>query len=157
ALFFLLTGAGISAVLNVSDEQLEQQSLETLQDSEGRDNHHAVGENIIEGSFTDVINNDGSLRDIVKNNEVTVINFFASWCDPCMTDTTAMNEYQINHENENIDIVGINIDDSEQNRDEFLEEFSVTYPVYEFENESEAIERYSIHLMPTTFFVDNEG
>lgn len=157
ALFFLLVGAGIGAVLNVSNEQLEQQSLETLEDTEGRDNHHAVGENILDESFTDVINNEDSLEDTVKNNDVTVVNFFASWCDPCKRETPALNEYHSDHDSENIDIVGINIDDSEQERDEFLDEFEVTYPVYEFENEADAIGTYSIHLMPTTFFVDNEG
>jgi len=157
AVFFILVGAGIRAVLNVSDERLEQQSLETLQSSEGRDNHHAVGRNILEGEFTGVMNDGGSLRDIITSNEVTVVNFFASWCDPCRRETPELIEYQASRGGGSLDVVGINIDDSDSNRDKFLEEFGVTYPVYEFSDEPAAIESYKIHLMPTTFFVDSEG
>lgn len=157
AVFFILVGAGIGAVLNVSDERLQQQSLETLQNSEGRDNHHAVGRNIMDEAFTGIMNDDEALRDIITSNEVTVVNFFASWCDPCRRETPELIDYQADHSGESLDVVGVNIDDNPKNRDEFLEEFGVTYPVFEFEDESAAIESYKIHLMPTTFFVDSEG
>ncbi|HIW12651.1 MAG TPA: TlpA family protein disulfide reductase [Candidatus Salinicoccus stercoripullorum] len=157
AAFFVLVGAGIAAVLNVSDERLQQQSLETLQTSEGRDNHHAVGRNILDGEFTGVINDSGSFRETIASNDVTVVNFFASWCDPCRRETPELIEYQDSRGGESLDVVGISIDDSDSSRDKFLEEFGVTYPVYEFADEPAAIESYKIHLMPTTFFVDSEG
>ncbi|WP_411843507.1 TlpA disulfide reductase family protein [Salinicoccus sp. HZC-1] len=157
AVFFILVGAGIGAVLNVSDDRLEQQSLETLKSSEGRDNHHAVGKNILNKEFSGVINDAEAFEDIIASNEVTVVNFFASWCDPCRRETPELIEYHEEHSGEALDVVGVNIDDSPENRDKFLGELEVTYPVFEFENEPEAIESYKIHLMPTTFFVDSEG
>ncbi len=157
AVFFILVGAGITAVLNVSDERLEQQSLETLQNSEGRDNHHAVGRNILDEEFTGIMNDTERFEDIITSNEVTVVNFFASWCDPCRRETPELIEYQEESGGESLDVVGVNIDDNPKNRDAFLEEFEVTYPVFEFKDESAAIESYKIHLMPTTFFVDSEG
>lgn len=157
AVFFILVGAGIGAVLNVSDERLQQESLKTLQNSEGRDNHHAVGKNILDEEFTGVMNDEEAFEETIASNEVTVVNFFASWCDPCRRETPELIEYQKEHEGESMDVVGVNIDDSQKKRDEFLEEFGVTYPVFEFEDEPAAIESYKIHLMPTTFFVDSEG
>lgn len=157
AVFLTLVGAGITAVLNVSDARLQKQSLETLQNSEGRDNHHAVGRNIMEEKFTGIINDSESVQDIIASNEVTVVNFFASWCEPCRRETPELIEYQEDHGGESMDVIGINIDDNPKKRDAFLEELDVSYPVYEFEDESAAIESYKIHLMPTTFFVDSEG
>jgi thiol-disulfide isomerase/thioredoxin len=153
----LLVGAAIGAVLNYSEDQFDNQALETLQSTEGRDNHHAVGENIMENELAEVINANEPFNDIIGNNEVTVVNFFASWCDPCRRETPALNEYHLDHLGEPIDIIGVNISDSKANRDQFLTEFEVEYPVFEFEDEDQALDDYQIRLMPTTFFVDGDG
>ena len=153
----LLVGAAIGAVLNYSEDQFDNQALETLQSTEGRDNHHAVGENIMKNELAGVINANEPFNDIIGNNEVTVVNFFASWCDPCRRETPALNEYHLDHLGEPIDIIGVNISDSKANRDQFLTEFEVEYPVFEFEDEEQALDDYQIRLMPTTFFVDGDG
>lgn len=153
----LLIGASIGAVLNYSENQFEEQALETLQSTEGRDNHHAVGENISESDLTEVMNANADFNDIIVNNEVTVVNFFASWCEPCKRETPALNEYHLDHLDEPIDIIGVNIRDSEENRDAFLADYEVQYPVYELDDEDQAIDDYKIQVMPTTFFVDSNG
>ena len=155
--FFLLVGVSIGAVINVSDDQMREQSLETLQSSEGRDNHHAVGLNLLDTGWNAVINSEQPLNDIIKDNEVTVVNFFASWCEPCKRETPELNEYAQDTAGEGVQVVGVNIDDSVQNRDEFLETYDVQYPVYELTDEAEMTETFKISLMPTTFFVDSSG
>ena len=155
--FFLLVGVSIGAVINVSDDQMREQSLETLQSSEGRDNHHAVGLNLLDTGSNAVINSEQPLNDIIKDNEVTVVNFFAFWCEPCKRETPELNEYAQDTAGEGVQVVGVNIDDSVQNRDEFLETYDVQYPVYELTDEAEMTETFKISLMPTTFFVDSSG
>lgn len=155
--FALFVGASIYAVMSYSEEQFREQSLQTLEDSEGRDNHQAVGENLLAQDFEWVLNNDEGLNEIVSNNEVTVVNFFASWCGPCKRETPDLNQYYIDNMEEPVEVVGVNIDDSVSNRDEFLEEYGVQYPIYELEDEDEALASYNINLMPTTFFLNNEG
>src|SRR5699024_5138868 len=155
--FFLLVGVSIGAVINVSDDQMREQSLETLQSSEGRDNHHAVVLNLLDTGSNAVINSEQPLNDIIKDNEVTVVNFFASWCEPCKRETPELNEYAQDTAGEGVQVVGVNIDDSVQNRDEFLETYDVQYPVYELTDEAEMTETFKISLMPTTFFVDSSG
>ena len=140
--FFLLVGVSIGAVINVSDDQMREQSLETLQSSEGRDNHHAVGLNLLDTGSNAVINSEQPLNDIIKDNEVTVVNFFASWCEPCKRETPELNEYAQDTAGEGVQVVGVNIDDSVQNRDEFLETYDVQYPVYELTDEAEMTETF---------------
>lgn len=155
--FFLVVGVSIGAVINVSDEELREQSLKTLQDSEGRDNHHAVGLNALDMESEVVINSEQSLESLVTDNEVTVVNFFASWCEPCKRETPELNEYASQTADSDVQVVGINIDDSTANRDEFLDQFEVSYPVYELTNEAAVTDEFKISLMPTTFFLDSEG
>lgn len=153
----LLIGAAVGAVLTYSEDQFQEQALETLQSSEGRDNHHAVGGNILDNELIEVINANEDFSAIIEENEVTVVNFFASWCDPCKRETPALNEYHSEHLEEPIDVIGVNISDSTSNRDRFLEEYEVRYPIFEFEDEDRALDAYKIQLMPTTFFVDSDG
>lgn len=155
--FFLLIGISIGAVINVSDDQMREQSLQTLQDSEGRDNHHAVGLNLMATKSDAVINSKEPLNEIIQNNEVTVVNFFASWCEPCKRETPDLNEYAMDTADSDVQIVGINIDDSAKNRDEFLKTYDVQYPVFELADEAAMTEEFKISLMPTTFFVDSNG
>lgn len=155
--FFLVVGISIGAVINVSDDELREQSLKTLQDSEGRDNHHAVGLNALDMESEAVINSDTSFQNIIQDNEVTVVNFFASWCEPCKRETPELNEYASQTADTDIQVIGINIDDSDANRDKFLEEYEVSYPVFELTNEAKVTDEFKISLMPTTFFIDSEG
>ncbi|WP_026859913.1 TlpA family protein disulfide reductase [Jeotgalicoccus psychrophilus] len=155
--FFLLIGISIGAVINVSDDQMRERSLQTLQDSEGRDNHHAVGLNLLNTESDAVINSKVPLNEIIQNNEVTVVNFFASWCEPCKRETPELNEYAMDTADSDVQIVGINIDDSVKNRDEFLETYDVQYPVFELTDEAGMTEEFKISLMPTTFFIDSNG
>lgn len=155
--FFLLIGISIGAVINVSDDQMRERSLQTLQDSEGRDNHHAVGLNLLNTESDAVINSKVPLNEIIQNNEVTVVNFFASWCEPCKRETPELNDYAMDTADSDVQIVGINIDDSVKNRDEFLETYDVQYPVFELTDEAGMTEEFKISLMPTTFFIDSNG
>lgn len=155
--FFLLIVISIGAVINVSDEQMKERSLQTLQDSEGRDNHHAVGLNLLDTESNAVINSKEPLNEIIQSNEVTVVNFFASWCEPCKRETPELNEYAMDTADSDVQIVGINIDDSVKNRDEFLNTYDVQYPVYELTDEAAMTEEFKISLMPTTFFIDSKG
>lgn len=155
--FFLLVGISIGAVINVSDDELRERSLQTLQNSEGRDNHHAVGLNLLDTDTDIVINSDETLNEIIQSNEVTVVNFFASWCEPCKRETPELNEYSLDNSGGDIEVVGINIDDNDKNRDEFLELYDVQYPIYELTDEAATTDEFKISLMPTTFFIDQSG
>lgn len=155
--FFLLIGISIGAVINMSDDEMRERSLKTLQDSEGRDNHHAVGLNLLDTQSKTVINSEQPLGEIIKNNEVTVVNFFASWCEPCKRETPELNDYAIDTAGSDVQVVGINIDDSVKNRNEFLETYDVQYPVFELTDEADMTDEFKISLMPTTFFVDSNG
>lgn len=155
--FFLLIGVSIGAVINMSDDEMKERSLKTLQDSEGRDNHHAVGLNLLNTESETVINSNEPLNEIIKNNEVTVVNFFASWCEPCKRETPELNEYAMDTAGSDVQVVGINIDDSVKNRDAFLHTYDVQYPVFELTDEEGMTNEFKISLMPTTFFVDSNG
>ena len=72
---------------------------------------------------------DGKVVD-TKNwqGKVLVVNFWASWCPPCVEEMPALDKLQQEYLQKNILFVGIGID-SPSNIREFLQKTPVSYPI----------------------------
>ena len=151
----VVIGISIYAVLQKSDEILSNSNVESIKNTESHDTHHASGDTF-DLPVTEIINADEDLKDLIEENKVTVVNFFASWCGPCRSETPLLDEYNKKLD-EDVALVGVNISDNEKGRNNFLDEFDVNYPIYLFEDEEKALERYKLMMIPTTFFIDQEG
>ncbi|AFT87160.1 TlpA family protein disulfide reductase [Paraburkholderia phenoliruptrix] len=58
-----------------------------------------------------------------------VVNFWASWCGPCVEEMPALSQLQRDYANKGIQFVGLGVD-SEKNVQTFLQKVKVAYPVY---------------------------
>lgn len=151
----VVIGISIYTVIQKSDEILSNSNVERIKNTESHDTHHASGDTF-DLPVTEIINADEDLKDLIEENKVTVVNFFASWCGPCRSETPLLDEYNKNLDDD-VALVGVNISDNEKGRNKFLDEFDVDYPIYLFEDEEKALERYKLMMIPTTFFIDQEG
>jgi thiol-disulfide isomerase/thioredoxin len=61
-------------------------------------------------------------------NRVLVVNFWASWCPPCVEEMPTLDKLQAEFKSQNVLFVGIGID-SPSNIREFLEKTQVSYPI----------------------------
>ncbi|SDZ93898.1 Peroxiredoxin [Thalassobacillus cyri] len=85
-----------------------------------------------------------------------MINFWATWCPPCRAEMPDMQKF---YENEDIEILAINLTQTESSRDDvgkFVDEFGLTFPVLMDENVAVA-NQYQIKPIPTSYFIDSEG
>ena len=60
--------------------------------------------------------------------KVLIVNFWASWCPPCVEEMPALDQLQQEYLQQNVLFVGIGID-SPSNIREFLKKTSVSYPI----------------------------
>jgi thiol-disulfide isomerase/thioredoxin len=58
-----------------------------------------------------------------------VVNFWASWCGPCVQEMPALSQLQRDYAKKGIQFVGLGVD-SEKNVQTFLQKVKVAYPVY---------------------------
>jgi thiol-disulfide isomerase/thioredoxin len=58
-----------------------------------------------------------------------VVNFWASWCAPCVKEMPALSELQRRYASKGVAFVGIGVD-SAKNITQFLDKVKVSYPVY---------------------------
>lgn len=60
--------------------------------------------------------------------KVLVLNFWATWCPPCLREMPLLDEWQQTYGNQGLQIVGIAIDRAEEVAD-YLEDHAVSYPI----------------------------
>ncbi|KMQ80870.1 Cytochrome c-type biogeneis protein ResA [Candidatus Burkholderia pumila] len=58
-----------------------------------------------------------------------VVNFWASWCRPCVKEMPALSAMQREYQKKGITFIGLSVD-SEKNVNDFLQKVHVDYPVY---------------------------
>ncbi len=73
---------------------------------------------------------DGSPRDLTPfKGQVLVVNFWASWCAPCVREMPALSGLARQYAGKRVKFVGIGVD-SQKNIEAFLQKVPVDYPVF---------------------------
>ena len=103
---------------------------------------------------------DGIPRTVAAwDGKVLVLNFWATWCQPCLREIPAFNRLQREHGDEGLQFVGIAIDDPDAVR-EFLKTTEVSYPVLSGQQDAiEVAQRYGndVGILPYTAIIDRTG
>ncbi|NNJ98488.1 MAG: TlpA family protein disulfide reductase [Gammaproteobacteria bacterium] len=103
---------------------------------------------------------DGNTRNIKDwDGQIILLNFWATWCPPCLKEIPDFIEVQEHFNNRGFQIVGIAVDDEDDVR-EFAADKAMNYPV--MAGETEAIElskKYgnSIGGLPYSAIIDKNG
>jgi len=106
--------------------------------------------------FTLQLFDGGSLRLSDLRGQVVVINFWASWCQPCKDEAPDLERVWRRYKNKGVVFIGVNWSDTESKARAYIEEFDVTYP--NGPDLGRRIgQRYRIRGVPETFFVNKAG
>ena len=87
------------------------------------------------------------------NNEVILVNFFASWCVPCRVEHTFMQSLS----NEGIKIIGINYKDDPQQAIKWLEELGNPYSNVAIDSNGRIAIDWGVYGIPETFIVNTDN
>jgi len=88
-----------------------------------------------------------------------VVNFWASWCTPCLKEIPAFVEFY-KENSDHVEILGLDFEPVNlEVIDQFVERFSINYPIilYTHINDSEYTKFDEIVGMPTTLIYNPEG
>jgi DsbE subfamily thiol:disulfide oxidoreductase len=95
----------------------------------------------------------GSLTDY--RGDWVLLNFWASWCEPCRTESPAIQTWFEEHQRD-VQVVGMNTEDVTSDADAFVDEFGLTWDMLR-DGEGERREEYGVYALPETFLIDPEG
>jgi cytochrome c biogenesis protein CcmG/thiol:disulfide interchange protein DsbE len=114
-----------------------------------------VGQKMPEFSL-EMLGTDERLTSADLEGKAVVVNFWASWCVPCVKEAPDLQEAFAKYEDQDVVVLGVNVQDSEKDAQAFAEKFGVTYPIVRDPNLS-LYRDFGVRGLPETFFVDKDG
>lgn len=88
--------------------------------------------------------------------KVVVLDFWASWCVPCRRSFPWWNTMQARYADEDLVIIGVNLDNDPSAAAAFLQEFPADFRI--FYDESKALARqFDVQAMPSTYILGRDG
>ena len=84
-----------------------------------------------------------------------LVNFWASWCEPCRTEAPAIEEFSRAHRDELV-VVGMNTEDLSEDALGFVEEFDLSWELLR-DGDGERKDAFGIVALPESFLVDPQG
>ena len=113
-----------------------------------------VGSPVPDFEFTAL---DGSSMNLgAHNGEIVVVNFFASWCDPCRQEAADLEQAWLAYQDQGVQFYGIAYKDADSKAQAFLDEFGVSYPST-VDTSNRTARDYGVTGVPETFVIDREG
>jgi DsbE subfamily thiol:disulfide oxidoreductase len=86
-----------------------------------------------------------------------LVNFWASWCDPCRDEAPALEAFGRAHQGGDFTVLGINLDDTTDDALGFVREYGITYPQLRDGDGRERRDAYGMTGFPESFLVNPEG
>jgi len=90
------------------------------------------------------------------SGNVVLINFWASWCSPCIQEMPLLNEIHQKYKPLGFTVLGVNVEENSTNARAFLAERGVDFPIL-LDSKNQVSKLYDVIAMPTTVVVDRDG
>jgi cytochrome c biogenesis protein CcmG/thiol:disulfide interchange protein DsbE len=95
------------------------------------------------------------------HGKVVVLNFWGTWCPPCIEETPSLNRLQKYLAARNGVVLGVAADEDAVQYESFLREHGVIFPTYRDpatkEQHSPIAQAYGTVMIPETYIIDRDG
>jgi len=86
--------------------------------------------------------------------KLLVLNFWASWCPPCVEETPSMSRFAADYAPKGVVVLGVSVDKDEKAYRQFLQKFR---PAFLTARELKTHEDYGTFMYPETYIIDSHG
>ena len=96
---------------------------------------------------------------VTKDNftgQITVINFWATWCPPCIEEIPSLNRLKKKMADVPFELISINYAEDDKTIVDFMKEVNVEFPVL-LDKNGEFAKQWNVISYPSTFIIDSRG
>jgi len=97
----------------------------------------------------------GTVRLSDLRGKVVVVNFWATWCGPCIREMPMFDDFSRAFPNDLV-ILGVNVQESESKVKDFIQSVGIGYPIL-LDLTGKVGKQYQVMALPDTLFIDKEG
>jgi cytochrome c biogenesis protein CcmG/thiol:disulfide interchange protein DsbE len=97
---------------------------------------------------------NGSLADY--RGKVVVLNFWASWCEPCKAESPVLERWHRRMSARNGTVLGVDMLDITGDAQDFIDQYKLSYPMLK-DKDGQGIETFGVVQYPETFVIDPRG
>jgi len=90
------------------------------------------------------------------HGKVVLVDFWASWCAPCLRSFPWMNDLQQKLGDDGLVVVAVNVDQDRELADAFLKKVPVQFRI-EYDQAGDLAKQFGVENMPTSFLIDRAG
>ena len=90
-----------------------------------------------------------------NKGKVVMVNFFASWCPPCHREIPVLLDLRGKYSPDDLVIVGISVDESQDAYASFVDRTRITYPTYRANGDVVAF--FKVSSIPEAFYYSRDG
>ena len=118
--------------------------------------HQAPAENAVAPNFS-LSDMDGRPLTLSSyRGKVVLLDFWATWCEPCREETPRFVDLQNKYGNQGLQIIGVSMDDSAEPVRDFYKSFKMNYPVV-MGNAGIGTQYGGILGLPIAFLIGRDG
>jgi cytochrome c biogenesis protein CcmG/thiol:disulfide interchange protein DsbE len=100
---------------------------------------------------------DGGKTSLARwRGQVVVLNFWASWCDPCRQESPLLQRFHEAIRGRGGTVVGVDVLDVTSDARAFVRDYGLTYPMLR-DGDGARLQAFSLRGYPETFVLDRRG
>jgi len=149
----------LSLIEKLSDERRKRPAIQEIESSIRRAAKTSEGATI--PNFSQLTPDDEvlSIMQEVEKNKVTIIDFWASWCGPCMQEMPSMLSLYENNKDRGLGIVGISLDKDKEAWIGAIKRLNLPWPQMSDLKfwDNDVAKAFNINSIPHTIVVDQKG
>ena len=101
------------------------------------------------------LNGTGEISLASLRGKAVVLNFFASWCQPCKREAPALEQLWRDYRSQGVVVLGIDTNDASNDARKFISAHGVTYPTVG--GGGRLTRKYGVNGLPVTYVLNRQG
>ncbi len=99
----------------------------------------------------------GNVRLSDYRGKWVLLNFWATWCSPCVAEMPSMEEFSQKFKAKNMVVLAVSVDRGGPEKvKKFVKQYGITFEIFH-DPESDASNRYGVSSLPSTFIINPKG
>lgn len=98
----------------------------------------------------------GTFRLAEQRGKIVLVNFWATWCPPCLEEMPAMERLWQKHKAAGFLLVAVSVDTDPQKVVPFVTAHNLTFPIA-FDTKMAVADKYGVRALPSSFILGREG